>query len=196
MATYDTFSRRICAISGRSTNKDGGVITVAAVRPATPDDLDAIGAIYAHHVETGVATFELTAPDRAEWDRRLATARERELPFVVATFESAVVGYAYCSPWKTRPAYHHTVEDSIYLAPDATGRGVGGMLMAALLDGCAAAGIREVIAVIADTEDAAASIALHRKHGFTDAGRLRSVGCKHGRLLDTVLLQCSLRETP
>jgi L-amino acid N-acyltransferase YncA len=166
------------------------------VRPATSEDLHAIGAIYAHHVQTGVATFELTAPDRAEWDRRLRTARERELPFLVATFDDSVIGYAYCAPWKARPAYRHTVEDSIYLAPEATGRGVGGMLMTALLDGCAAVGIREVIAVIVDTDDAAASIALHRKHGFADAGRLRSVGFKHDRLLDTVLLQCSLRETP
>ncbi|WP_018601627.1 GNAT family N-acetyltransferase [Mycobacterium sp. 155] len=172
------------------------MINAITVRTVTSADLDAIGSIYAHHVQTGVATFELTAPDRAEWDRRLRAVRERELPFVVAIFDDTVIGYAYCAPWKTRPAYRHTVEDSIYLAPEATGRGVGGMLMTALLDGCVAAGIREVISVIVDTDEAAASIALHRKHGFVDAGRLRAVGFKHGRLLDTVLLQCSLRETP
>ncbi|BBX35362.1 Phosphinothricin acetyltransferase [Mycolicibacterium mageritense DSM 44476 = CIP 104973] len=162
------------------------------VRPTSADDLDAIGAIYAHHVQTGVATFELTPPDRAEWDRRLATARERELPFLTAVFDGEVAGYAYCAPWKARPAYDHTVENSIYLAPQATGRGIGAALLQALLAGCAAAGVREVIAVVVDTEDAAASFALHRRYGFAEAGRLRSVGFKHSRWLDTVLLQRSL----
>ncbi|MGV9801682.1 N-acetyltransferase family protein [Mycobacterium sp. NPDC003449] len=162
------------------------------IRPTSPDDLDAIGAIYAHHVRTGVATFELTPPDRAEWDLRLATAQERGLPFLTAVFDGVVVGYAYCAPWKARPAYAHTVENSVYLAPHSAGRGIGALLMRALLDGCASAGIREVIAIVADTDDAAASFALHRKFGFAEAGRLRSVGFKHGRWLDTVLLQCSL----
>ncbi|MDV3126995.1 GNAT family N-acetyltransferase [Mycobacterium sp. 21AC1] len=163
-----------------------------AVRPTVPEDLDAIRTIYAHHVETSVATFELAPPDRAEWDRRLTTARERELPFLTATLDGVVVGYAFCAPWKTRPAYRHTVENSIYLTPQAFGRGIGGRLMRALLDGCAAAGVREVIAVIVDSDDAAASFALHRKYGFNEAGRLRSVGFKQGRWLDTVLLQRSL----
>ncbi|MGV0741512.1 N-acetyltransferase family protein [Mycolicibacterium sp. XJ870] len=165
----------------------------ATVRPTTPGDLDAIAAIYGHHVETGVATFELTPPGRAEWEGRLATARERELPFVTATLDGTIVGYAYCAPWKTRPAYRHTVEESIYLTPQATGRGIGARLLEALLEGCAAAGVREVIAVIVDA-DADASLALHRKHGFTEAGRLLSVGFKHGRWLDTVLLQRSLQD--
>ncbi|MHC9291547.1 GNAT family N-acetyltransferase [Mycobacterium sp. LTG2003] len=167
-------------------------MTNAAIRPTSADDLDAIAAIYAHHVESGVATFELTPPDRAEWDRRLTTARDLGLPFLTATLDGSVVGYAYCAPWKTRPAYRHTVENSIYLVPHAAGRGIGAQLMAALLDGCAAAGIREVIAVVVDTDDAAASLALHRRHGFVEAGRLRAVGFKHGRWLDTVLLQRSL----
>lgn len=167
-------------------------MTNAAIRPTSADDLDAIAAIYAHHVESGVATFELTPPDRAEWERRLQTARDLELPFVTATLDGSIVGYAYCAPWKTRPAYRHTVENSIYLVPHASGRGIGAQLMTALLDGCAAAGIREVIAVVVDTEDAAASLALHRGHGFVEAGRLRAVGFKHGRWLDTVLLQRSL----
>lgn len=167
-------------------------MTNVVVRAASPDDLDAIRAIYAHHVETGVATFELDPPDQSEWERRLTTARDLGLPFLTATLDGAVAGYAYCAPWKTRPAYRHTVEHSIYVAPHATGRGIGVQLMHALLDGCAAAGIREVIAVVVDTEDAAASLALHRRHGFTEAGRLRGVGFKHGRWLDTVLLQRSL----
>jgi L-amino acid N-acyltransferase YncA len=94
-------------------------------------------------------------------------------------------------PWKSRPAYRHTVEDSVYVAPHAVGLGVGGHLLDTLLTGCSAAGIREVIAVIVDA-DGAASLALHRNRGFIDAGRLRAVGFKHGRWLDTLLLQRSL----
>lgn len=162
------------------------------VRATSPDDLGVISAIYAHHVETGVATFELIPPHREEWESRLATARMSELPFLTATLDDEIVGYAYCSPWKLRPAYRHTVENSIYLAPQTAGRGIGTLLLQGLLDGCTAAGIREVIAVVVDTDEAAASLALHRKHGFAEAGRLRAVGYKHGRWLDTVLLQCSL----
>ncbi|MDT7660757.1 MAG: hypothetical protein QOD04_313, partial [Pseudonocardiales bacterium] len=102
-----------------------------------------------------------------------------------------VAGYAYCSPWKSRPAYRHTVENSIYVAPWAGRRGAGGLLLAAPLDGCAVAGVREVIAVIADTGDPA-SVQLHTRHGFLPAGRLTRVGFKHGSWLDTVLLQRSL----
>lgn len=167
-------------------------MTTTVVRPTSPDDLDAISDIYAHHVETGVATFELIPPHREEWEGRLATARERELPFLTATLDDEIVGYAYCSPWKLRPAYRHTVENSIYLTPQCAGRGIGTLLLDGLLADCTAAGIREVIAVVVDTDEAAASLALHRKHGFTEAGRLRAVGYKHGRWLDTVLLQCSL----
>ncbi|WP_235658263.1 GNAT family N-acetyltransferase [Mycolicibacterium moriokaense] len=161
------------------------------IRPTTADDLDDIGRIYAHHVHTGVATFELTAPDGAEWQRRLDAVIAGGLPFLTATLDGRITGYAYCSQWKARPAYRHTVEDSIYIAPDAVGFGIGGRLLDALLMDCASAGVREVIAVIVDA-DGAASLALHRNRGFVDAGRLTSVGFKHGRWLDTVLLQRSL----
>ena len=162
-----------------------------SIRCTIPDDLDAIGTIYAHHVETGVATFELTAPDAAEWQRRMHAITGVGLPFLTATLDGRVAGYAYCAPWKTRPAYRHTVEDSIYVAPDAVGCGVGGLLLDALLLDCSRAGVREVIAVVVDA-DGAASLALHRNRGFVDAGRLTAVGFKHGRWLDTVLLQRSL----
>jgi L-amino acid N-acyltransferase YncA len=162
-----------------------------SIRRTIPDDLDAIGTIYAHHVETGVATFELTAPDAAEWQRRMHAITGVGLPFLTATLDGRVAGYAYCAPWKTRPAYRHTVEDSIYVAPDAVGCGVGGLLLDALLLDCSRAGVREVIAVVVDA-DCAASLALHRNRGFVDAGRLTAVGFKHGRWLDTVLLQRSL----
>ena len=94
------------------------------IRRAVPDDLDDISRIYAHHVRTGVATFELTAPDAAEWRRRLQSVTDGGLPFLTAVLDGRVGGYAYCAPWKTRPAYRHTVEDSIYLAADAIGSGL------------------------------------------------------------------------
>ncbi|WP_040542260.1 GNAT family N-acetyltransferase [Mycolicibacterium vaccae] len=161
------------------------------VRPAEPEDVDAIGAIYAHHVRTGVATFELEPPGRDELLRRMAAVTDAGLPYLVAVADGQVAGYAYCAPWKSRRAYRFTVEDSVYVAPDAAGRGVGGALLDSLLDECAQVGIRQVIAVIVDA-DAAASLALHRRRGFTDAGRLSAVGFKHDRWLDTVLLQKAL----
>lgn len=161
------------------------------VRPTAPDDLETIAEIYAHYVRTGVATFELDAPDVAELGRRFDAVTAAGLPFLTATLDDAVAGYAYCTPWKARPAYRQTVEDSVYLAPTAVGHGIGGRLLDALLDDCARTGIREVIAVIVDA-DGAASVALHRSRGFIEAGRLKAVGFKHGRWLDTVLLQRSL----
>lgn len=158
------------------------------IRPTTPGELDAIGEIYAHYVRTGVATFELTPPDRAEMLCRFHTITSAGLPFLTATLDGAVVGYAYCAPWKTRPAYRLTVEDSLYIAPHAVGCGIGGRLLDALLVDCERIGIREVIAVVVD-DGGAASLALHRNRGFADAGRLTSVGFKHGRWLDTLLLQ-------
>jgi phosphinothricin acetyltransferase len=165
--------------------------TGPTIRPTTAADLDAIGQIYAHHVVTGVATFEVTAPDRREWTQRHSAVVDGGLPFITAEMNGAVVGYAYCAPWKSRAAYRHTVEDSVYLAPDAIGQGIGGRLLDAVLARCAAVGVRQVIAVIVDA-DADASLALHRNRGFVDAGRLMSVGVKHGRWLDTLLLQRSL----
>lgn len=165
--------------------------TAVEVRPTRPTDLDAIGSIYRHYVENTVATFELTPPDRTEWDRRFRAVVASGVPFLTATVDGEVAGYAYCGPWKTRPAYRHTVEDSVYVAPAALGRGIGGRLLDDLLTGCAQAGVRQVIAVIVDA-DGAASVALHRRRGFTEAGRLRAVGFKHDRWLDTVLLQRSL----
>ena len=169
--------------------------TDIVIRRTIPDDLEAIGAIYAHHVQTGVATFELTPPDRVGMAAPPARHRKWRTAVSDCDMDGRVAGYAYCSPWKTRPAYRHTVEDSIYVAPDAVGCGVGGLLLDALLSECARAGVREVIAVIVDA-DGAASLALHRNRGFVDAGRLTAVGFKHGRWLDTVLLQRSLPADP
>lgn len=160
-------------------------------RVATTGDLAAIAEIYAHYVLTSVATFELDPPDAEEWQRRFDGVVGLGLPFLVVERDGAVAGYAYCAPWKTRPAYAGTVEDSVYVAPAAIGTGCGTELIGELLDACAATGIREVIAVIADT-GSPASVALHRRFGFAEMGRLRNVGYKHGRYVDTVLLQRSL----
>jgi L-amino acid N-acyltransferase YncA len=166
-------------------------ISRSTIRPTVLADLEAIGEIYAHHVLTGVATFEVDPPDAREWGKRLGAVIDSGLPFISAENDGAVTGYAYCAQWKPRPAYRHTVEDSIYLAPDAVGGGIGGCLLDALLTRCSEVGVRQVIAVIVD-DDADASLALHRNRGFVDAGRLSSVGFKHGRWLDTLLLQRSL----
>jgi phosphinothricin acetyltransferase len=151
-----------------------------------------IAEIYAHYVDTSTVTFELTAPDEVEWARRFAEIADAGLPFLVAELDGKLAGYAYCAPWKTRPAYRQTVEDSIYLAPWAAGRGLGGLLLDELLTRSTAADIREVIAVIADTGTNGASTALHRRRGFAEIGRLTNVGFKHERWLDTLLLQRSL----
>lgn len=161
------------------------------VRAGTAADLPAIAEIYAHYVLGSVATFEMQAPDAAEWRRRFDAITAAGLPFLVAEEDGRVAGYAYCSPWKPRPAYRQTVENSIYLAPWALGRGLGGHLLDELLSACRALHLREIIAVIADTADPS-SPALHRSRGFTDAGRLRRVGYKHDRWIDTLLLQLSL----
>jgi L-amino acid N-acyltransferase YncA len=163
-------------------------VSSPAVRPATVGDLDAVTAIYAPYVASSVITFETEAPDAAAWRTRFDAVVGRGLPFLVATSGSRVVGYAYAGPWKERAAYRHTVENAIYLAPDARGRGIGVVLLEALLDACAEAGAHQVITVIADG-GGSASMRLHVRCGFREAGRLEQVGFKHGRWLDTVLMQ-------
>jgi L-amino acid N-acyltransferase YncA len=165
--------------------------TTAVIRPATPEDLDEVARIFAHYVTSSLTTFEETAPTVPDWRRRLDELDVRGLPFLVAEACGEVVGYAYASPWRAKPAYRHTAEDSIYLAPAWTGKGLGRALLDSLLTRCAAAGVRQVIAVIADTGEEA-SAALHRACGFAEVGRLGRVGYKHGRWLDTVLMQRDL----
>ncbi|MGV9677267.1 N-acetyltransferase family protein [Nocardia sp. NPDC003482] len=165
--------------------------SIAKYRAGSEADLPEIAEIYAHYVRETVTTFELDAPDPAEWRRRFAAITAAGLPFLVAESEGRVAGYAYCAPWKQRPAYRYTVENSIYLAPRAVGRGLGGGLLNGLLSACQDRGLREIVAVIADSGDPA-SPALHRSRGFVDAGRLRRVGYKHDRWIDTVLMQLSL----
>jgi phosphinothricin acetyltransferase len=151
-----------------------------------------VAGILAFYVTNTVATFEMEPPGVPQWRQRLADLTERKLPFLVAEAAGTVAGYAYASPWRPKPAYRHTVEDSVYLAPGQRGRGLGRLLLESLLAGCADAGVRQVIAVIADSGDPA-SAALHRACGFADAGRLSHVGFKHGRWIDTVLMQRELQ---
>lgn len=159
------------------------------IRPSRDDDLGAITAIYAHHVATGTATFELAPPDVAEMARRRSALLDRGLPWLVAEgAENALLGYAYAGPYRSRAAYDWTLEDSIYIRPDAVGRGVGRALLTRLVEDCAALGYRQMIAVIGDSTNAA-SVALHRACGFVPAGRLASVGRKFDRWIDTVLMQ-------
>ena len=176
------------------------------VRAAVPADAEPVAAIFAHYVATSVATFEEVAPTAADWRRRLGELAARNLPFLVAEAGVAgggvagdgvgggggfVCGFAYASPWRPKSAYRHTVEDTVYLSPGCTGRGIGSALLSTLLAGCAAAGARQVIAVIADT-GSDASAALHRRFGFTRAGLLSGVGRKHGLWIDTLLMQKEL----
>jgi len=162
------------------------------VRAAVPADLPDVAAIYAYYVTTSVTTFEEVPPTPADWRLRLDDLVGRKLPFLVAeAADRSVGGYAYASPWRPKPAYRYTVEDTVYVSPAHTGRGLGRALLGALLAACADAGARQVIAVIVDA-GSDASLALHRRLGFAQAGRLSSVGRKHGRWLDTVLMQREL----
>lgn len=161
------------------------------LRSARAADMAAIQAIYARHVLEGCATFELEPPSIDEMRARHAALVADGHPFLVAERDGQVVGYAYAGPYRARPAYRHTVEDSIYLASYAAGQGLGARLLQALLDACERAGFRQVIAVIGDSANAA-SVAVHRRAGFVPVGTMRAVGWKHGRWVDTVLMQRSL----
>ncbi|MCU1605687.1 MAG: family N-acetyltransferase [Modestobacter sp.] len=157
----------------------------------TAADAGTVSRIYAHHVEHSVATFDTVAPGPAEWVAKAEGITAAGWPFLVAVEAGEVIGFAHVSPWRPRPAYAHTVEDTIYLAPGRSGRGTGRALLSEVLSQAARAGAEQSIAVIADGGDMA-SMALHRALGFAEAGRLRAVGHKHGRVLDVVLMQASL----
>jgi phosphinothricin acetyltransferase len=162
------------------------------IRPFTVDDATAVSLVYAYFVEHSVATFDLEAPTPADWVAKAAAVTEAGWPFLVVADGPELAGFAYVSPWRARPAYAATVEDTVYLAPGRSGRGTGRALLTAVLAEAARAGARQSIAVIADGGDPA-SQALHRALGFVEAGRLRQVGFKHGRWLDVVLMQAPLR---
>jgi phosphinothricin acetyltransferase len=162
-----------------------------ALRLAGAADMPQVAAIYAHHVRTGLASFEEVPPDAAEMARRRADIVARGLPYLVAVEGETVVGYAYAGPYRARSAYRFAVEDSVYVHPDRARRGIGRRLLPAVIAACAAAGARQMVAVIGDSANAA-SIALHAAFGFAPVGVLRAVGFKHGRWVDTVLMQRAL----
>jgi phosphinothricin acetyltransferase len=161
---------------------------MSQIRPSTDADVPAITAIYAHHVLHGTGTFETTPPTEADMAARRADVLAKGLPYLVVEEAGQVLGFAYCNWFKPRPAYRFSAEDSIYLHPDARGRGLGRRLLGALAEAGEKAGLRKLIAVIGDSGNAG-SIGVHRALGFTDAGVIRSCGWKFGRWLDIVLME-------
>jgi L-amino acid N-acyltransferase YncA len=161
------------------------------VRPAVSSDVEAITLIYAHHVTYGTGSFETEPPDSREIARRWNEVMARGLPWLVAELGGEIGGYAYAAPYRARIAYGHTVEDSIYVRADRVGTGLGKLLMPALIAATQACGMHQMIAVIGDSANEA-SISLHRRFGFRDAGLLKDVGFKFDRWLDTVFMQRDL----
>lgn len=162
-----------------------------AIRAAHLNDVPAITAIYQHYVRTHTATFEVDPPDTPEMTARMQRLLAAGLPYLVAQEGDELIGYAYAGPYRTRAAYRHTVENSVYLHPDRTGRGVGTRLLHELVRQCTDAGYREMVAIIGDSANIA-SIRLHTQAGFVHVGTLQRVGFKFGRWLDTVLMQKQL----
>jgi phosphinothricin acetyltransferase len=164
--------------------------TAFSLRPATAADLDAITAIYADAVRQGTASYELEPPSRADMAARFAALKDAEYPYIVAeAADGGIAGYAYAGPFRPRPAYRFIVEDSIYIAPDRQGQGLGRLLLTALVAACEELGFRQILAVIGDGSPESASVRLHATLGFDIAGTLRGSGYKHGRWLDTVIMQ-------
>lgn len=160
----------------------------AVLRPVRDADLPVVTALYAQHVLHGSASFEIEPPDLVEMTRRRDEVLARGWPYLVAERDGQLLGHAYANLFRPRMAYRHCVENSIYLAPAAQGRGLGRALLAELITRCEQAGARQMIAVIGGADNLA-SIALHRSLGFTPAGQLKASGWKFGRWLDTVLMQ-------
>jgi len=172
---------------------DGETAGGAAVRPSREADVPAMLAIYLHHIRHGVepgAARDVEAPDFEDLKRRRKTMHRGRLPHLVAERAGVVLGYAYAVPFRKRPAYRYAVKHSIYVHHEHLGRGVGRLLMAALIDVCAAAGYRQMIGYI----DAAnqASLRLHASFGFRQVGLLPAIGYKFGRWTDTAMVQRSL----
>lgn len=158
------------------------------VRPAQEADLGRIAEIYAHHVLHGLATFEESPPDTAEFARRREAVLAIGMPYIVAELSGEIVGYAYCSTYRPRPAYRHTVENSVYVDHRYPRRNIGSHLLRELINRVTDTSVRQIIAVIGDS-DHTASIKLHEKHGFRLVGTLQGTGFKFGRWVDTVLMQ-------
>jgi L-amino acid N-acyltransferase YncA len=163
------------------------------IRPAGVADLPSVTEIYADAVREGTATFELVPPDLAEMTRRFQALADGGFPYLVAILEGNVAGYAYAGPYRPRPAYRFTVENSVYLRPAVHRRGIGYQLLQRLIADCETRGFRQMIAVIGDSANAG-SIGVHSRCGFAMIGTHPNVGLKFGRWLDTVMMQLELGE--
>ena len=161
------------------------------VRDATAADADALAAIYGDAVRHGFGTFEEDPPSAADIDTRRRAIQEQGLPYLVAEIDGRVMGFAYAGPFRARAAYRYTLEDSVYVSPEAKGKGVGRAVLSAVIAACEVLGIHQLMAVIGDTENAG-SIGLHASLGFEQTGVGRSVGFKHGRWVDIVHMQKAL----
>lgn len=170
---------------------EGNASAALHIRDATKADMQAVQEIYAHYVLRGLATFEEDPPKASELDARRESVIAAGLPYLVAECEGRVLGYCYATAYRPRPAYRHTIEDSVYVAEGCGGRGIGTVLLGELIERCEAGSWRQMLAVIGNSGNEG-SIALHRRHGFETIGTLRSVGFKLGGWVDTVLMQRSL----
>jgi phosphinothricin acetyltransferase len=162
------------------------------IRDSLEADVVAIQAIYAHHVLHGTASFELTPPTPDEMLQRRADVVAKDLPYLVAEQEGVVVGYAYVTLYRPRPAYRFTVEDSVYVQDGLAGQGIGSLLLSEIIKICTAKGYRQLMAVVGDASPL--SVSLHLRHGFTLAGTFKAVGYKFGAWRDTAMLQRALGE--
>ncbi len=165
----------------------------AGLRDARPGDGAGLQRIYGHHVLHGFGSFEESPPDIAEMERRCAAVQEHGLPYIVAEAGGQLLGFAYAGRYRPRSGYRFTVEDSVYVEPEAMGRGLGSKLLAEVVARAEAAGMRQMIAVIGDSANIG-SIHLHERFGFSRAGLFAAVGWKGGRWLDSVLMQRALGE--
>jgi phosphinothricin acetyltransferase len=163
------------------------------IRPSKAADVAAIAEIYGFHVLNGLASFELLAPSADEIAKRRADVVGKNFPYLAAEVDGRVVGYAYASPYRARPAYRHTLENSVYVHKDYVGRGIGKLLLNALIEGCEKAGCRQLVAVIGDSDNVG-SIRLHAACGFQEVGVLKAVGFKFGRWVDSVYMQRAIGE--
>lgn len=161
------------------------------IRASRDEDVPAITAIYAHHVLNGTGTFETIPPTPQDMAARRADVLSKELPYLVAEQDGQILGFAYCTWFKPRPAYRYSAEDSIYMADGARGQGAGKQLLAALAKEAEAAGIRKLIAVIGDSANQG-SVRVHEAIGFSPVGVLKSCGWKFGKWLDVVLMEMPL----
>ena len=162
-----------------------------ALRAATEADVPEIAAIYAREVAEGSASWELEPPDATAMRERFRAVLDGGYPYLVATQGTRIIGFAYAGPYRPRPGYRYAVEDSVYVAADARGHGIGGSLLAALIDACAERGYRQMVAVIGGS-DQMGSIRVHAANGFVEVGRLPALGRKFDRWLDSVLMQRAL----